>query len=136
MVCSISRCRRKSGRTTEKKQRRYYSGKKKKHTHKTQLVVGKDGRIICVQIDKGCKHDFRVFKESKVHIHPAIRSETDSGYRGIKKYHSNSALPYKHSKKKKLTKEQKQHNHTISSSRVQVEHIIRKQKIFNVSFGS
>ena len=95
-------------------------------------MVGKDGRIICIQIDKGRKHDFRVFKESKVHIHPATRTETDSGYQGIKKYHSNSALPYKHSRKKKLTKEQKQHNHKVSSSRVQVEHIIRRQKIFRI----
>jgi hypothetical protein len=95
-------------------------------------VVGKDGRIICVQIDKGRKHDFRVFKESKVHMHPAIRTETDSGYQGIKKYHSNSALPHKHSKKKKLTREQKQYNHAISGSRVQVEHIIRKQKVFRI----
>ena len=95
-------------------------------------MVGKDGRIICIQTDKGRKHDFRVFKESKVHIHPATRTETDSGYQGIKKYHSNSALPYKHSRKKKLTKEQKQHNHKVSSSRVQVEHIIRRQKIFRI----
>lgn len=94
--------------------------------------MGKDGRIICVQIDKGRKHDFRVFKESEVHIHPDIKAETDSGYQGIKKHHSNSELPYKHSKKKKLTREQKQHNHKISSSRVQVEHIIRKQKVFRI----
>jgi DDE superfamily endonuclease len=67
-----------------------------------------------------------------VHIHPSIRAEIDSGYQGIKKYHSNSALPYKHSKKKNLTREQKQHNHKVSSSRVQVEHIIRKQKIFRI----
>lgn len=95
-------------------------------------MVGKDGRIICVQIDKGRKHDFRVFKESKVHIHPDITAETDSGYQGINKYHSNSRLPYKNSKKKNLTKEQKEHNHTVSSSRVQVEHIIREIKVFRV----
>jgi phosphoenolpyruvate carboxylase len=95
-------------------------------------VVGKDGKIICVQIDKGRKHDFRVFKESDVHIHPDIRTETDSGYQGIKKYHINSDLPYKHSKKKILTKAQKQYNHTVSSSRVQVEHIIRELKVFRV----
>ena len=94
--------------------------------------MGKDGRIICVQIAKGRKHDFRVFKESKVHMHPDIKTETDSGYQGIRQYHSNSALPHKHSKKKKLTKEQKQHNHKISSSRVQIEHIIRKQKVFRI----
>lgn len=95
-------------------------------------MVGNDGKIICVQIDKGRKHDFRMFKESQVHIHPAIRAETDSGYQGIKKYHSNSVLPYKHSKKKVLTKEQRQHNHTVSSSRVQVEHIIREIKVFKI----
>ena len=96
------------------------------------MVVGKDGRIICVQIDKGRKHDFRVFRESKVHIHPDIRTETDCGYQGIKKYHRNSAIPHKHSRKNKLTREQKQHNHKISGSRVQVEHIIRKQKVFRI----
>lgn len=94
--------------------------------------MGKDGRIICVQIDKGRKHDFRIFKESKVHIHPAIRTETDAGYQGIKKYHSNSVLPYKQSKKKKLTNEQKQHNHEVSGSRVQAEHIIGKLKVFRI----
>lgn len=132
MVCSINRCRGKPDRAAKKKQRRYYSGKKKKHTHKTQLVVGKDGKIICVQIDKGRKHDFRVFKESKVHIHADVRSETDSGYQGINKYHINSVLPYKHSKKKVLTKEQKRHNHTVSSSRVKVEHTIRELKVFRI----
>ena len=94
--------------------------------------MGKDGKIICLQIDKGRKHDFRVFKESEVYIHPDIRTQTDSGYQGIKKYHSNSMLPYKHRKKKELTREQKQHNHTVSSSRVQVEHIIRELKVFRI----
>ena len=95
-------------------------------------MVGKDGKIICVQTDKGRKHDFRVFKESNVHIHPEIKTQTDSGYQGIKKYHNNSEVPYKHSKKKKLTTEQKKYNHEISSSRVQVEDVIRKQKIFRI----
>jgi phosphoenolpyruvate carboxylase len=94
--------------------------------------VGKDGTIICVQIEKGRKHDFRVFKESGVHIHPDQRTQTDSGYQGIRKYHINSDLPYKYSKKKILTKEQKQYNHAVSSSRVQVEHIIRELKVFRV----
>jgi DDE superfamily endonuclease/Helix-turn-helix of DDE superfamily endonuclease len=54
-----------------KKQRRYYSGKKKRHTLKTQLVVEKSTRcIICLSHDKGRRHDFRLFKRSKVHLHP------------------------------------------------------------------
>ena len=95
-------------------------------------MVGKDGKIICVQIEKGRKHDFRVLKESKVHIHPDILAQADSGYQGIAKYHSNSELPYKHSKKKALSKEQKTHNHKVSSSRVQVEHVIRSLKVFRI----
>lgn len=95
-------------------------------------MVDKDGRIICVETEKGRKHDFRVFKESETHIHPDILVQTDSGYQGIAKYHKNSELPYKHSKKKPLTKEQRQHNHEVSSSRVRVEHVIRSLKIFRV----
>lgn len=94
--------------------------------------MGKDGKIICVQMDKGRKHDFRVFKESKVHIHPHIKVQTDSGYQGIRNYHGNSELPYKRSKKKVLTTEQKRYNRAVSSSRVQVEHIIREVKVFRI----
>jgi hypothetical protein len=85
-----------------------------------------------VQIDKGRKHDFRVFKESDVHIHPSIRAETDSGYQGIQRHHPNSVLPFKRSRKKPLTQEQKQHNHEVSSSRVLAEHVIRRIKIFRI----
>jgi hypothetical protein len=91
-----------------------------------------DGTIICLHIDKGRKHDFRLFKESGVHVHTEIKIEADSGYQGIKKYHVNSDLPYKNSKRKPLTKEQKQHNHEVSSSRVRVEHAIRSLKIFRI----
>ena len=94
--------------------------------------MGKDGRIICIKTEKGRKHDFRVFKESKVHIHPAILTQADSGYQGIGKYHSKSELPHKRSKKKALTKQQQLYNHEVSSSRVQVEHVIRSLKIFRI----
>lgn len=85
-----------------------------------------------MRIDKGRKHDFRVFKESGVHVHPQIEVQTDSGYQGIRNYHGKSELPYKRSKKKILTAEQKRYNHTVSSSRVQVEHIIREIKVFRI----
>src|SRR5256885_3840852 len=51
---------------------------------------------------------------------------------GIKKFHQNSALPKKNSKKKPLTKQEKKENHAISSERVLVENVIRKVKIFRV----
>ncbi len=48
--------------------KRYYSGKKKRHTLKTQMLVNlKDGQIICLAFADGKKHDFRLFKESRVH---------------------------------------------------------------------
>src|SRR6201982_3711349 len=65
----------------QKKQRRYYSGKKKRHTLKTQLVVEKSTRrILCLAHDKGRRHDFRLFKTSKLHLHPETKAVVDSGY--------------------------------------------------------
>ncbi len=85
-----------------------YSGKKKRHTLKTQVVVDKkDKTVICTSFSNGKRHDFRLFKESGVHIHPAIKSLTDTGYQGIHKLHQNSELPKKKTKKNPLTKEDK-----------------------------
>ncbi len=55
----------------KKRQRQYYSGKKKRHTLKAQLVVDKkDLAVICIAFANGKRHDFRLFKESKVRLHP------------------------------------------------------------------
>ena len=80
----------------------------------------------------GRKHDFRLFKESKTHIHPGIKTQLDTGYQGIKRIHVNSELPKKRSKKNPLTKEDKLENRRIASSRVFVENVIRCLKIFRV----
>ena len=87
---------------------------------------------MCVQVEKGRKHDFRLFKESKTGICPLITVQADTGYQGIKSYHANSELPYKRSKKKPLTKDQRKYNHCISSSRMTVEHVIRELKVFRI----
>ncbi len=47
----------------------------------------------------GKKHDFRLFKESKILIHPKVKAITDSGYQGIQKIHNNSELPKKKARK-------------------------------------
>jgi hypothetical protein len=83
-------------------------------------------------VDKGRKHDFRMFKESRTHIHPATLVQIDTGYQGIKNYHLNSELPFKRSKKKRLTKEQLKYNHHICSSRMVVEHVLRELKVFRI----
>ena len=83
-------------------------------------------------MEKGRKHDFRLFKESQTAINPSIKMLADSGYQGIQKIHSNCEKPIKGTKKKPLKKEDKKHNHEVSSKRVMVEHTIRKLKIFKI----
>src|SRR3954451_436283 len=117
-----------------KKQRFYYSGKKKRHTLKSQLVIcSQTKQIICTTVDKGRKHDFRVFKESEVKLDRVDQLKVDSGYQGIQKlYPAATQLPFKGSKTKPLTKEQKQHNHCLAADRVVIEHLIRALKIFKI----
>ncbi len=90
------------------------------------------GNIICVAIGKGRKHDFRLFKESKTRLHPALKLKADCGYQGIQKLHRGSEVPHKRSKKKPLTQAQKAYNRSISTERVLVEHVIRKLKVFRI----
>ena len=116
-----------------KKQRQYYSGKKKKHSLKSQLVIDeRAGRIICTTVGKGRRHDFHIFKNSKVRVKGSIKILADSGYQGLMKLHSKSQLPKKNTKRNPLTKEDKKQNQEISSQRVLVENIIRKVKIFKI----
>ena len=66
--------------------------------------------MICTSFSNGKRHDFRLFKESAIHIHPEIKSLTDTGYQGINKLHHNSELPKKRTKKNPMTKEDKKKN--------------------------
>ncbi|HHF7390741.1 TPA: IS5 family transposase, partial [Legionella anisa] len=117
----------------KKKQKHFYSGKKKRHTLKTQLIVDKNQKkIICTSFSNGKRHDFRLFKESGVHIHPETKSLTDTGYQGIQKLHQNAALPKKKTKKNPLTKEDKKKNRELSSERVLNENVIGMLKRFKI----
>ncbi len=64
-------------------------------------------KIICKAFSNGKRHDFRLFKESKTHIHPQINALTDSGYLGLQKLHAKTQMPKKKSKKKPLSEEDK-----------------------------
>lgn len=90
------------------------------------------GKIISTHVQKGRRHDFRVYKESKTHLLPSVVMQADSGYQGIKNLHLNSEIPLKSTKKTPLTKHQKKENHLLSSSRVLVENVIRTLKIFRI----
>jgi len=100
---------------------------------KAQIIVNKIlQKVICTSYGKGKKHDYRLFKESKVHIHPDIKVVVDSGYQGIKKIHINSEVPKKRRKKNPLTKEDKKNNRELSKTRVLVENIIALIKRFKI----
>ena len=109
------------------KQKLYYSGKKKRHTLKSQIVVCKTTqKILCTSFCNGKKHDFKLFKESKVRWTHRIHAIVDSGYLGIKRLQNTSLLPKKRSKKIPLKKEEKQENRRISAQRVLNEKRDRK----------
>jgi len=97
------------------------------------VVVDKASRrIICLSFANGKRHDFRLFKESKVRVLPKTTLETDTGYQGIAKLHAKSVLPQKRSKKRPLTPQDKKSNHAISSDRVTNEHVIGHLKRFKI----
>ena len=82
--------------------------KKEKHSIKSQLIIDEQpGKIICTTVGKGRRHDFHLFKNSKVRVKETVKILTDSGYQGIKKLHGQSELPKKNTKKNLLTIEDK-----------------------------
>lgn len=56
----------------------------------------------------------------------------DSGYQGIERIHRNSELPKKSTKLRTLTKKEKRENLKLSKTRVKVEHVIGKIKVFRI----
>ena len=121
----LNRCDRESYRATQKKQKRFYSGKKKRHTIKSQLLVApKDEKIICTSFSNGKRHDFRLFKESKVHLHPDTEAIVDTGYQGLQKIHPKTRIPKKKTKKNPLTSADKKSNQALARDRVFNENVI------------
>ena len=90
----------------QKKAKTLLLWKKKKHTIKTQVVVdAKTAKILCTNYAKGRRHDFRLYKKSKVRVKPSTNIKVDSGYQGLHNQHANCNLPIKQTKKKPLTRE-------------------------------
>ena len=117
----------------KKGQRKFYSGKKKRHTIKTQVVVDKATKeIISVKTSEGKRHDFKLFKDSKLPINKDVKVETDSGYQGIKDIHEKTEHPKKKPKNGELTSEEKAENRRISRSRISNEHAIGFLKRFRI----
>ena len=109
-----------------KKRVRHYLGKKKRDTLKSQVVVDKKSKqVICTNFSNGKKHDFKLFKESRVRWRKETKALTDTGYTGIHKIQSTTRLPKKRQKGKPLTREEKQANRAIAVERVLNENVTR-----------
>jgi hypothetical protein len=83
-------------------------------------------------VGKGRRHDFHLYKASKVHVLPEIEMTVDTGYLGLQKLHTKTKQPKKKSKKNPLSKQDKKDNRAISSERVLAEHVIRRIKVFRI----
>lgn len=96
------------------------------------MVDRATGKILCLAHDAGRRHDFRLFKESVVRLHPETEAITDTGYRGLQKLHGKTTMPKKRSKKTPLSKQDKQVNRLIAKDRVPAEHVIACLKRFKI----
>ena len=96
------------------------------------VVDKKSHKVICTAFCNGKRHDFRLFKESKVRIHPDTKALVDTGYQEIKKIHAWSQLPKKKTKKNPLTKEDKKANRQLASERALNENVIGMLKRFKI----
>lgn len=88
--------------------------------------------IIKIDCVKGSIHDFKLFKNSKLKFDKQVIILADLGYLGIKQLFKNAMIPYKASKNKPLTEEEKRYNKQLSKKRIIVENKIRECKIFRI----
>lgn len=95
--------------------------------------MGKFSReVICTSFSNGKRHDFRLFKESGIRIHPKTEVLADSGYTGLQKIHEKSWVSKKRSRYKSLTREERKENRDLSSKRALNENVIGQLKRFKI----
>lgn len=89
--------------------------------------------ILFIAQAPGSVHDFTLYKSSTGSaLCPDVLAKVDSGYQGIAAYHANSELPFKKSKNKPLSSEEKAFNRRLASERIAIEHVNREIKIFRI----
>ncbi|MDP2901843.1 MAG: transposase family protein [Methylovulum sp.] len=72
--------------------------------------------ILSVVLGKGRQHDFSVFKDSRLLLHPDALLLADSGYQGMHNYHQNSTLPIKKKQGQPLSAEDKAHEGAVKTA--------------------
>ena len=115
-----------------RKQRCWYSGKKKRHTIKTELVVTAKGKIAGVSKPAPGRIPDIEIRRRGLPLPKDAHAYVDSGYQGLQKDHPNVELPYKRSKKRPLSSDERSYNHALSRFRVRVEHKIAQIKSFRM----
>ena len=73
-----------------------------------------------------------IFKDSRLPLMVETTVIVDKGYQGITTIHANTLIPFKTSKKHKLTPHQKKHNSVIERKRIVIEHVNRYLKRFRL----
>lgn len=99
------------------------------------LVEFETGQVICTSVDKGRVHDFKLLKRSRLPFVSSHLCLADKGYQGFGKQHRLACLPTKKPRNQPLPEAEKQHNRALARLRVQVEHMIRRFKIFRIFSG-
>lgn len=88
--------------------------------------------ILSIAFSRGNKHDFRLFKESRLLVPEETLIIADKGYKGIFNVHFNSLIPIKATKNHKLTDEERSFNLSLAKHRIFIEHINRYIKRFKI----
>lgn len=115
-----------------RQQRCWYSGKKKRHTIKTEIIITEHGWIVSASKPKpGRVSDITIRRRGteppkNAHVY------ADSGYQGLQDTHPDCDIPYKKSKNKPLTKDERDYNHGLNRFRVRDEHAFAKLKSFRM----
>lgn len=125
-------CTEQSVHRPARKQRCWYSGKKKRHTIKNEIIITEHGRIVSASDDApGTVHDIALRRRGPP-LPKDARAYADSGYQGYQDDYPDLEIPYKKSKKKPLSKDERAYNHALSRFRVRVEHAIARLKRFRI----
>lgn len=116
----------------EDQQKDQYSGKKKKHTVKNAVITTSCCLILFVsQTLSGRIHD-KTIADNYYTILKGYTLAQDTGYQGYRPEGVIIIQPVKKPKGKELTDDQKEHNRTVASFRVRVEHAIGSAKRYRI----
>jgi len=96
------------------------------------VINGQNGKIICISEAKGSVHDFKMFKQSGIHLFDDILCVGDKGFQGICDFHAFSVTPFKKPKKGELTPDQKSFNSCLAKYRIRIEHVIHRINCFKM----